>query len=100
MERSEAPHANNIPISGIHPNDLKVLENVLGMYLLYLRRSHDDETHIQRTQRLHRRLRQLLAPSPSLDGVCIPFSEQELHTINEALSGYIKMLHQIIAPSP
>lgn len=100
MERSEASRANNVPITGIHPNDLKVLENVLNMYLLYLRRSYSEETRIQRTQRLHRRLQQLLAPSQSLDGLCIPFNEQELHTINEALSGYTKMLRQIIAPSP
>jgi hypothetical protein len=100
MERSEVPHASNVPITGIHPNDLKVLENVLKMYLLYLRRSYGEATRIQKTQQLHRRLKQLLASSQSLDGVCIPFSEQELRTINEALSGYMKMLRQIIAPSP
>lgn len=99
MERSEAPHAN-IPVTGIHPNDLKVLENVLKMYLLYLRRSYGGEIRIQRTQHLHRRLQQMLTSPQNLDGVCIPFSEQEFHTIDEALSGYMKMLRQIIAPSP
>lgn len=99
MERSEISHAN-IPATGIHPNDLKVLENVLKMYLLYLRRSHDEETRIQRTQRLHRRLKQLLVSLQSMEGACLWFTEQELRTINEALSGYMAMLHQIIVPSP
>ena len=98
MERSKTPHAN-IPITGIHPNDLKVLENVLKMYLLYLRRSHSGEARIQRTQRLHQRLHMLLASSQHIEGTCLWFTAQELRTVNEALSGYMNMLCQIIAPS-
>lgn len=99
MERSEVSHAN-IPVTGIHPNDLKVLENVLKMYLLYLRRSYGEEIRIQRAYGLHQRLKKLLASSQSLEGVCILFTEQELRTTNEALAGYMHMLCQIITPSP
>jgi hypothetical protein len=101
MERPEASHSRaNIPVTRIHPNDLKVLENVLKMYLLYLRRSYEEEARIQRTQRLHRRLKQLLASPQSMEGACIPFTEQELRTINEALSGYTNMICYMIVPSP
>jgi hypothetical protein len=99
MERSEASHAN-IPVTGIHPNDLKVLENVLKMYLLYLRRSHSGNTGIERTQRLHRRLQQMLALPQGIEGACILFTAQELRTVTEALSSYMTMLCEIITPSP
>ena len=99
MERLEISHTN-IPVTGIHPNDLKVLENVLNMYLLYLRRSHGGETCISRTQHLHRRLQQMICSPQNIEGACLWFTVQELRTINEALSGYMTMLRQIIAPSP
>ena len=98
MERPQASHAS-IPITGIHPNDLKVLENVLDMYLLYLRRSHGEHTRIQEMQRLHQRLKKSLSSSQSLEGICISFTEQELQALNEALYGYMNMLRQVIAPS-
>ena len=99
MERSEISHTN-IPVTGLHSNDLKVLENVLNMYLLYLRRSHGEETRLQKTQRLHQRLQHILASPQNIEGACLWFTAQELRTINEALSGYMTMLCQIITPSP
>ncbi|HVB75777.1 MAG TPA: hypothetical protein VNE38_19685 [Ktedonobacteraceae bacterium] len=98
MERSEASHSD-IPVTRVHPNDLKVLENVLKIYLVYLRRSNGGNTRIRVMQRLHQRLKMLLSSSQSIDGTCILFTEQELRAINEALPGYVNMLCQIIAPS-
>lgn len=98
MKRSETSHSP-ISFTPIHPNDVKVLENVLKMYLLYLRRSHAEQTHIQAMQRLHQRLKKLVSSPQSMEGVCILFTEQELRAIAEALSGYIEMLCQVFAPS-
>ena len=98
--KQPAPSHANIPITGIHPNDLTVLESVLKMYLLYLRHSHDVEARIQRTQRLHQCLNMLITSPQSIEGTCIPFTEQEFRTIDEALSSSMNMLRQIIAPSP
>ncbi|HEU0001171.1 MAG TPA: hypothetical protein VFQ36_09750 [Ktedonobacteraceae bacterium] len=99
MKQAET-HRTGIPITRVHPNDLKVLENVLNIYLLYLRRSNGGDTRIRVMQRLHQRLKTLLSSSQSIEGTCILFSEQELQAIHEALPGYMSLLCQIIPPSP
>src|SRR5690242_5039608 len=99
MKHSNIPRAN-IPLAGIHPNDLKILEDVLKMYLLYLHRTEGGEERLQQAQRLHRRLQQLLASPQNIEGACIFYTRQELRTFNEALLAYIDMMRQMITPSP
>ena len=99
MKPTEAHHTS-FPITQVHPNDLKVLENVLKIYLAYLRCSNGEDTRIRVMQRLHQRLKMLLSSSQSIDGTCILFTEQELQAIHEALPGYMSLLCQIIPPSP
>ncbi len=101
MKRSKPSYSRaNIPLTGIHPNDLKILEDVLRIYLLFLRRTQSGEEQIQEAQRLHLRLQQLLASPEGIEGVCIFYTRQELRTFTEALSAYMDMLRQIIEPSP
>ncbi len=92
-----------LPQARIGLNDARVLLSMVTAYLVYLHKavplSPKRETSIRMLRGVQQRLAVMLASSHQPEDTPIWLTQQELHLLDEAMSGYVQLVRALIPAS-
>jgi hypothetical protein len=98
--RNQGKH---LPQVHIGLNDARVLLTMVTAYLLYLRKavppSPKQETRVRVLRGVQQRLAALLASPRQQEDTPIWLTHQELHLLDEAISGYVQLVRTLVPAS-
>jgi len=98
--RNQGKH---LPQVHIGLNDARVLLTMVTAYLLYLRKavppSPKQETRVRVLRGVQQRLAALLASTGQQEDTPIWLTHQELHLLDEAMSGYVQLVRALVPAS-
>ena len=103
MKKIAQSQGKHLPQARIGLNDAWVLLTMVTAYLAYLRKavppSPKRETRVRVLRGVQQRLAALLASSRQPEDTPIWLTRQELHMLDEAMSGYVQLVRALVPAS-